>query len=81
MSVETPQEPVKINQSTQSGSTVFNQNTSKQKSSLLHLYEWECVHFIFEPSEQIFNRFSDKSEHVTYLLANRDVAMQQHNLF
>ena len=39
------------------------------------------MQFIFELSEQIFNRFSDKSEQVTYLLANRKVAMQQNNLF
>ena len=30
----------------------------------------------WELSEQIFNRISDKSEHVNYLLANRDVAMR-----
>lgn len=81
MSVETPQEPVKLNQCTQSGPTVFNQNISKQNISVLHLYTWECMHFIFELSEHIFNRFSDKSEHVSYLLANRNVAMQQNNLF
>ena len=28
----------------------------------------------WEPSEQIFNRIRDKSEHVNYLLANRDVS-------
>ena len=81
MSVETPQEPVKLNQTTQSGPTVFNYNISKQNISLLHLYTWECMHFIFELSEQIFNRFSDKSEHVTYLVTNRDVGMKQNNLF
>ena len=33
-------------------------------------------------SEEIFNRISDKSEHVNYLLrANRDVAMRQNILF
>ena len=39
------------------------------------------MHFIYELSEQIFHRFSDKSEYATYLLANRNVAMQQNNLF
>ena len=32
-------------------------------------------------SEEIFNRITDKSEHVNYLLANRDVAMRQNILF
>ena len=32
-------------------------------------------------SEEIFNRISDKSEHVNYLLASRDVAMRQNILF
>ena len=31
--------------------------------------------------EEVFNRIIDKSEHVNYLLANRDVAMQQNILF
>ena len=35
----------------------------------------------WELSEQIFNKISDKSEHVNYLLANRDVAMRQNILF
>ena len=35
----------------------------------------------WELSERIFNRISDKSEHVSYLLANRDVAMRQNILF
>ena len=32
----------------------------------------------WELSEPIFNRISDKSEHVNYLLANRDVAMRKY---
>ena len=32
-------------------------------------------------SEEIFNGISNKSEHVNYLLANRDVAMRQNILF
>ena len=32
-------------------------------------------------SEEIFYRISDKSEHVNYLLASRDVAMRQNILF
>ena len=32
-------------------------------------------------SEEIFNRISDKSEHVNYSLANRDVARRQNILF
>ena len=34
----------------------------------------------WEISEQIFNRISDKSEHVNYILTNRDDAMRQ-NIF
>ena len=32
-------------------------------------------------SEEIFNRITSESEHVNYLLANRDVAMRQNILF
>ena len=35
----------------------------------------------WELSEQIFNRISDKSKHVYYLLANHDVALRQNMLF
>ena len=35
----------------------------------------------WELSEQVFNRISDESEHVNYLLANRDVPMRQNILF
>ena len=48
---------------------------------LFELSNPDSANAFWKLSEEIFNRISDKSEHVNYLLVNRDVAMRQNILF
>ena len=43
--------------------------------SITELSKPDSLDGFWELSEQIFNRISDKSDHVNYLFGNRDVAM------
>ena len=43
--------------------------------SVTELSKPDSLDGFWELSEQIFNRISDKSDHVNYLFGNRDVAM------
>ena len=45
------------------------------------LIKFRLINGFWKLSEEIFNRISDKSEHVNYLLANRDIAKRQNILF
>ena len=53
----------------------------KASLDLFKLSKPDLPNGFWKQSEEIFNRISDKSEHVNYLLANRDVAMRQNILF
>ena len=57
-----------------------NINAFKAGLDLFKLSKPDSPDAFWKLSEEIFNRISDKSEHVNYLLANRDVAMQQNRL-
>ena len=48
---------------------------------LFKLSKPDSTNVFWKLSEEIFNGIRDKSEDVNYLLANRDVAMQQNILF
>ena len=52
-----------------------------QVSDLFNLSKPDSLNGFWKLSEEIFNGISNKSEHVNYLLANRDVAMRQNILF
>ena len=56
-------------------------NTFKAGVDLFKLSKSDSPNGFWKLSEEIFNRISDKSEHVNYLLASRDVAMRQNILF
>ena len=56
-------------------------NAFKAGLDLFKLSKPDSPNEFWKLSEEIFNRIGDKSEHVNYLLANRDVAMQQNILF
>ena len=56
-------------------------NAFKAGLDLFKLSKPDSPHGFCKLSEEIFNRISDKSEHVNYLLANRDVAMRQNIFF
>ena len=56
-------------------------NTFKAGFDLFKLSQPDLPNGFWKLSEEIFNGISNKSEHVNYLLANRDVAMQQNILF
>ena len=58
-----------------------NINAFKAGLDLFKLSKPDSPNGFWKLSEEIFNRISDKSEHVNYLLANRDVAMRQNILF
>ena len=55
-------------------------NTFKAGIEHLKLSKPDSPNGFWQLSEHIFNRISDKSEHVKYLLANRDVALRQNIL-
>ena len=50
-------------------------------TSLSYLLTPDSPNGFWKLSEEISNRISDDSEHVSYLLANRDVAMRQNIMF
>ena len=56
-------------------------NAFKARLDLFKLSKPDSPNAFWKLSEEIFNRISDKSEHVNYLLANRDVAVRQNILF
>ena len=56
-------------------------NAFKAGLDLFKLSKPDSPDGFWKLSEEIFNRISDKSEHVNYLLANHDVAMWQNILF
>ena len=56
-------------------------NAFKAGFDLFKLSKPDSPNGFWKLSEEIFNGIRDKSEHVNYLLANRDVAMQQNILF
>ena len=56
-------------------------NAFKAGLDLFKLSKPDSPNGFWKLSEEIFNRISDKSEHVNYLLASRDVAMRQNILF
>ena len=56
-------------------------NDFKAGRDLFKLSKPDSPNGFWKLSEEIFNRISDKSEHVNYLLASRDVAMRQNILF
>ena len=56
-------------------------NAFKAGLDLFKLSKPDLPNGFWKLSEEIFNRISDKSEHVNYLLANHDVAMWQNILF
>ena len=55
-------------------------NTFKAGIEHFKLFKPDSPNGYWQLSEHIFNRISDKSEHVKYLLANRDVALRQNIL-
>ena len=59
----------------------INSSISFSMIALFKLSKADSPNGFWKLSEEIFNRISDKSEHVSYLLANRDVAMRQNILF
>ena len=56
-------------------------NAFKAGLDLFKLSKPDSPNGFWKLSEEIFNRISDKSEHVNYLLDSRDVAMRQNILF
>ena len=56
-------------------------NAFKAGVDIVKLSKPDSPNGFWKLSEEIFNRISDKSEHVSYLLVNRDVAMRQNILF
>ena len=56
-------------------------NAFKAGLDLFKLSKPDSPNGFWKLSKEIFNRISDKSEHVIYLLANRDVDMRQNILF
>ena len=50
-------------------------------TSLSYLLTPDSPNGFWKLSEEISNRISGDSEHVSYLLANRDVAMRQNIMF
>ena len=56
-------------------------NAFKAGLDLFQLSKPDSPNGFWKLSEEIFNRISDKSEHVKYLLANCDIAMRQNILF
>ena len=55
-------------------------NAFKAGLHLFKLSKPDSPNGFWKLSEEIFDRISVKSEHVNYLLANRDVAMRQNIL-
>ena len=55
-------------------------NAFKSGLDLFKLSKPDSPNGLWKLSEEIFNRISDKSEHVNYLLANHDIAMRQNIL-
>ena len=55
-------------------------NTFKAGIEHFKLFKPDSPNGYWQLSEHIFNRISDKSEHVKYLIANRDAALRQNIL-
>ena len=60
---------------------IQKENAFKAGLDLFKLSKPDSPNGFWKLSEEIFNRITDKSEHVNYLLANRDVALRQNILF
>ena len=58
-----------------------NINAFKAGLDLFNLSKPDSPNGFWKLLEEIFHRISNKSEHVNYLLANRDVAMRQNILY
>jgi len=56
-------------------------NAFKAGLDLFNLSKPDSPNGFWKLLEEIFNRISDKSKHVNYLLANGDVATRQNILF